>query len=842
MESVTLKSNITLTGIILAVCSYGLFSSLAHAADKDKVSLDKVLVTGSHIKRTDFEGPSPVLVIDEEDIANSGSTDLNGLLSKLTINNGFMLNENEQAFSAMPGGAGINLHGLGQDATLVLINGRRISNYPFALNTTDSFVDLNSIPLAMVERVEVLKDGASALYGSDALAGVINIILRSDYDGSEVTASYGVSSEGDANETRLNFAKGMSSDDQNITFIFDYFKRDSFLLSDRDYSSSALLKDGTDHRSIVGFPASYYLLSTYNPANPPDVINIFNPNDYITSVPESERVSGSFSYKKDISIDLSFFADVSLSQNTTTYFKTPTPFVSNTFPDLLLPGAPRNTTGDALILYWRMTELGPRTDEITTDVYRVVTGFEGVINDWDWEAAVFKSRSKSELIGTNYASLSAIQAAFAAGQLDPLDNTPGPSPQSELDAVRASISRNAETDLKGADVKFTGEVGQMDAGPVQLAIGLSYLGEGLSDKPDAVTESGDIVGQGSTSSEGNRNSKALFAELSLPMQENTELQLALRGEDYSDFGSTVNPKIAIKYQPSSTIILRASAGTGFRAPSLQELHQGDTTVFGFYVDTAQCNAAGGTGPACNLQQTEVLLSSNPDLDAEESTSFYIGAVFEPLKDFSVGIDYWNYDQDNIVSQNTQQTIDENDDTKVIRLDNADRTSPILGIFDQYVNSANRKTDGIDVDIQYSWNTGVGKFHIKSTTTKVFSAKEKIRDTDAYIDYAGKYRTPDLRSNLSLGWKTAGYAAVISANYIDGYEDGNYDNDGHMVDSQLTFDGQLKYLGIKDTTIVFGINNIFDEEPPFSNASYAGYDAATHNPIGRFYYLRLNHQF
>ena len=838
MKSGIHKSNITLAGVILAVYGFGLFVSVANAADKDKATLDKVLITGSHIKRTDFEGPSPVLVIDEEDIASSGTTDLNGLLSKLTINNGFMLNENEQALSAMPGGAGINLHGLGQDATLVLINGRRISNYPFALDTTDSFVDLNSIPLAMVERVEVLKDGASALYGSDALAGVINIILRSDYDGTEVTASYGVSSEGDANETRLNFAKGISSDDQNITFIFDYFKRDSFLLADRDYSSSALLKDGTDYTSMSAYPASYLLFPSFTPTA--TSISTFNPNDYMTSVPQSERISGMFSFKKDISTDLSFFTDVSLSQNTTKYFKSPTPFVSNDIPDLLLPSHPSHPGGavtDPLVLFWRMTELGPRIDENKTDVYRIVAGFEGVVNDWDWEAAVFKSGSKSVLTGTNYASLSAIQTSLAAGLLDPLDNIPGPSPQSELDAVRASISRNAETDLKGTDIKFTGEVGQMDAGPVQLAIGLSYLGEELSDKPDAVTASGDIVGQGSTSSEGSRNSKALFAELNLPLQENIELQLALRGEDYSDFGSTVNPKIAIKYQPSSTVMLRASAGTGFRAPSLQELHQGDTTVFGFYVDTARCDAIGGV--ECNLRQVEVLLSSNPDLDAEESTSFYLGVVFEPLKDFSVGIDYWNYDQDNIVAQNTQQTIDENDPTKVIR---SAPLNPILGVFDSYMNSANRKTDGIDLDIQYSWNTGVGKFHIKSTTTKVFSAKEKIRDIDAYIDYAGKYRNPDLRSNLSLGWKITDYAAVISANYIDSYEDLNYNTDGHMVDSQLTYNGQLKYSGFKETTIVFGINNILNEDPPFSNASYAGYDAATHNPIGRFYYLRLNHQF
>lgn len=803
----------------------------------DKTKLDKFQVTGSHIKRVDTEGPAPVLQIDREAIEQSGASSLNQLLSELTLNNGLMLNENH-ALSTTPGSAGINLRGLGQDATLVLINGRRMSSYPFPFNTTDTFVDLNSIPLAAVERVEVLKDGASAIYGSDALAGVVNIILRQDYDGAEVSASYGVSSEGDADETRLNFVKGMSSDKDNITFVLDYFKREPFLLSDRSFSATgdqtiAHPTYGVDYSQFDFHPANYYDEATGG-VNIFVLNGLFDPNPWITAVPKSERISGVFSYKRDISTDLTFFTDLLISQVTTEYKATPTS-VWGEYDGVLFPAAhPNNPEGENLWLLWRMTELGPRTDEITTDTYRLVAGLEGVFNDWDWDAAIHQSESVSKLDGRNYVSASTLQNAFDNDLLNPF----GTNSQTELDAIRTGISRTAETQSQGADAKVTGEIYQLDAGPMMLAVGVSYLNEKLTDTPDVATASGDIIGQGSTASKGDRHSIAAFAELNIPLQDNVEMQLALRGEDYSDFGSTVNPKIAIKFKPSDTIMLRASAGTAFRAPSLPELHQADTQVTAFLVDTAKCNA----NPAdCDPQQVAVIVSSNPNLDAEESTSYYLGALFEPTKQFSVGLDYWNYDQKNIVAINTQDVIDLNDPSQVIR-NGPNPTDDILGVYDQYTNSANRKTDGIDLELRYRWDTSVGKFEIRSMTTKLFSFKERIRAADPYVDYAGKFQRPDLRSSLSLNWKRADYAAVISTNYIASYEDSNYDNDSHTVDSYQTFDGQFSYSGFENMNLTAGINNILDEDPPFSNSSYTGYDSATHNPTGRFYYVRLNHQF
>ena len=817
----------------------------------DSTNLEKYQVTGSHIKRLDIEGPAPVTVIDEKEIRLSGASTLNELLKNMTLNTGFMLHEN-LPLSQTPGAASINMRGLGQDATLILLNGRRTSNFPYAHNNAESFVDLNSIPLAAIDRVEVLKDGASAIYGSDALAGVINIILKKDYDGSDISLSYGVSAEGDADETHVNFIKGISSDKDNLTFVVDYFNRQSFLMSDRSFSRTAYQPDinptyGNDYTAWDFHPANYYdtgstfgdfatggaAVAAYN--------GFFDPNPWISAVPESERIGGVVSYKRDISTDLTFFTDLMLSQVNTNYQFAPTAFWGEYDVDAIgnpveLPAAhPANPEGQDLYLLWRMTDLGPRINDIKTDSIRLVAGFEGVYKDWDWETAVLHSNSKSSLTGKNYASISAIQTAFNNNQLNPF----GTSSQADLNAVRTTISRDAETTTQGMDVKFSGEVGMLADGPVLMAVGATYLSEEFKDSPDALSAAYDIVGQGFTAGEGDRNSTAVFAELNLPIQQNMEVQLALRGENYSDFGSTLNPKVAIKYRPSQNLMLRASAGTAFRAPSLSELHQSESTVYGTYVDTAACNAFGGAD--CDPQELAVVVASNPDLDAEESTSYYLGMLFEPTKKFSLGIDYWNYDQKNIVTNNTQDVIDQNDTVNnVIRAGGL--TDPIIVVFDQYSNSANRKTDGIDLELKYSWDTSAGKFALKNVTTKVLGFKERIRSADPYEDKSGTYQFPDLRNRLSLLWSENDFSAVIHANYINSYKDLTYETDGHKVDSYMAYDGQLTYSGLDNYKLIFGINNILDEEPPFSNASYTGYDESMHNPIGRFFYIRLNHQY
>ena len=840
-------------------------NDLESSSSKQVKQLQKLSVTGSHIKRVDIEGPTPILTIDREQIEQSGASNLSELLRKLPLNNGESYNE-FLTQSTTPGSSGINLHGLGQDATLVLLNGRRVANYSFALETTDTFVDLNSIPLGAIERIDIQKDGASAIYGSDALAGVVNIILRRDYDNSEISVEYGRSAEGDADENHLNFATGISNDSGNITFIFDYFQRQPFLLGDRDFSDSAFQDGaydpnsaGVDWTSFDNHPANGYDIAGTLPVDPfcagfTFCSGFFDPNPYITAVPKTERTSGLLTMNREISANVDFFTEFMVNQTITEYQSAPTALWGD-FDGVVFPGThPANPyPGSDLILYWRITDAGPRRDVVETNAHRFIAGFEGSTDTIDWQLDINLNRSTSILNGDNYINRLALIDAFNNDLLDPF----GTSNPDDIDSVKASINRKGVSELYAVQGKMNTEIGELTGGTVVLAAGVERRWESLTDTPDRLTEQGQVIGQGSTRSSGDRYLNSGFAEVSLPITDNVEVQAATRIENYSDFGNTYNPKLAVRFQPNSTVVLRASWGTGFRAPSLPELYQAQTSGVDFLVDNPRCNATGTLG--CAPTQIPVNFSGNDKLKPEESESIYLGAIIEPIDNFSIGLDYWRYEQTDVIDANTQFVVD-NPGLYGYRVQRGAPTvagdpGPILSVNDFYTNIGEQNTDGIDISVKYQWKVpAVGTFHIQSMVTRILEFERKAYPGAPTEDKLGTYQYPELRGNLTFGWKKTALAASITANYIDGYEDefygvdfygngpGDSNRDFHMVDSYKSYDAQISYTGIADSKLTFGIKNLTDEDPPFSNASNLGYDSATHDPTGRFYYARYNHQF
>lgn len=816
-----------------------------------KAKLGKLEVTGSHIKRIDLEGPTPLLVLDKEYIEQSGATTTYELLSKLPLNNGPLVNENKTQGTS-PGGSTINLRGLGQGSTLILVDGRRVANYGYPLASAATFVDLNSIPLAAIDRVEVMQDGASAIYGADAIAGVVNVILKKNYVGTEISAGYGVSAQGDANETTLSLVTGIGTDTSNLTFTFNYFNRDGFLLGARDFSKSAdqtIAQPvyGVDYTSVMNHPANY--IDFFGAGV---VINgTFDPNPWNSAVPDSERFGASMSYRKDLDVDSSLFADLFLNRVTTTSQSAPAtlypgdtaPSASDPFWDnwIYFPGARAdNPTGNDLVLFWRLTDLGPRIDEVVTDSQRVVAGYKTIIHDWDVEAAVNYGHSESILTGKNYFSADALYAAFLAGQLAPF----GTSSASDLDAIRITLKRSAESETIGADVKAVGVVGQTDAGPINLALGIETRRDELTDTPDAAIEAGDVPGQTGTRSSGHRSLQSAFSELNLPINDKTEMQLALRIDDYSDFDASTNPKIAVRYKPISNVVLRASAGTAFNAPPLPSMYQTSTTSIttGYVVDTTRCAATSGAA-GCTPDVYNATLTGNPQLKAEESESYFLGGAIEPIKDFTVGLDYWNYNMKNIISFDAQYILNNESSFPgvVVRAVPGDPTSAIVSINDVYRNVAKIETDGVDLDLKYRWSTDVGSFMIRSFTSRTLGYDRQFLSSSADENLLGTFRYPKLRSVLSFAWRDGDYGAALAGNYIGKHQDNNNLFD-HTIDSYTTWDAQFLYQGWKKTKLVIGIKNLLDEDPPFSNSDNLGYDSSMYDPTGRYYYANMSYQF
>ena len=250
----------------IAAALFSTQSISAFAAEEDEV--ERIQVTGSHIKRTDMEGPSPLTSFSADDIAKSGVTDLIGLFTKLPMaGQGTFSTQGNSSDNTSNGGSSVSLRGLGADSTLILVNGRRVSVSPFANNIDTAFVDINNIPLAAIKRVDILKDGASATYGSDAIAGVINIILKDDFDGMEISAKSSATADGGGKEQNFSLIWGNSAEKSSHTFIIDYFNRDETLYADRDYARTANqnartgLKYATDFRSSAGIPGTIALAS-----------------------------------------------------------------------------------------------------------------------------------------------------------------------------------------------------------------------------------------------------------------------------------------------------------------------------------------------------------------------------------------------------------------------------------------------------------------------------------------------------------------------------------------------------------------------------------------------------
>ena len=427
-----------------------LFTSQSFTATaEDAEKIERIEVTGSHIKRTDMEGPSPLTSLSAEDIANTGVTDLIGLFTKLPMaGQGTFSTQGNSSDNTSNGGSSVSLRGLGADSTLILVNGRRVSVSPFANNIDTAFVDINNIPLAAIKRVDILKDGASATYGSDAVAGVINIVLRDDIEGAELSAKIGDTADGGGEEKNISLVWGNSTEKSSHTFALDYFDREEILYADRDYSKSAnqaALRPNdpftTDFRSSSGFPGTIALRSDSTNRMPDTFGNDVCPAEQIvgnlcrydyapmmTSVPATERASFIYMGKYEINDHLRGFAELNGQHSKTTIRGAGSP----SFNELFMAGDNVNHPfadmpthefyQQDLTMRRRMVDIGDREKRVTSDYYRAIIGLKGELNDWSWEVAYNYIKSSSTERGVNgFPNSRRTQEAIDSGLWNPFE-------------------------------------------------------------------------------------------------------------------------------------------------------------------------------------------------------------------------------------------------------------------------------------------------------------------------------------------------------------------------------------------------------------------------------------
>lgn len=637
--------------IAFGTASTAVFSASSIAAEEGVDKVECIEVTGSRIKRADLESASPVSIITTEDMKVQGISNISDALQNLTAQSGGLT---AAVNNGGNGNATVNLRGMGSSRTLVLVNGRRMIASGTGASST---VDLNAIPFSAVKRIEVLKDGASAVYGSDALAGVVNIIMRDDFEGFELDASYAETGEGDGDEASLSSTFGVSSDKGNVVVNVGFYDRGTVRASDRDYSAcpyaesggerfcagsgnslgmNAILDDGRRVQFEPGGNGSstdtgYHTYVGSGEGN--DTYN-YSSASYLSTPATRYNVSVLGNY--ELAGNLNFFAEAYYTNRTSTQQMAPAPinytysvdgrsWVLSQNPDVypfsgLYDFATPGDNVDMLPLR-RMSEMGGRVFEQEVNTAQFTTGLEGFIADqYAWNVFYTYGRNSAIDRSKNYINVDKMIASVnencegvsVTGSSSDYTVTgndasapcinyfgEGALSQSDADYLRYTDQGTSGTEMHHLGASISGDLFEMPSGVVGFAFGLEHREESAFNQPDAFSSSGIGSGNAVQPTSGGYKVDEAYVELvvplldDLPMVQSLDLEAALRYFDYDTFGSDTTYKLGLTWRMTDEVMLRSVLSTAFRAPSVSELYGGQSDSFTNYTDP--CTGFGGAG-------------------------------------------------------------------------------------------------------------------------------------------------------------------------------------------------------------------------------------------------------
>lgn len=697
-----MKTNLAVKQSVLAVAlaigsSHVLAQTTTTTAPAQQ-QMQRVVVTGSNIKRIDGETASPVTVLRREEIKATGANTVRQVLDTLTSFDSDTLTDDGSSNSFARGASGASMRGLGKAATLVLVNGRRVSNYAFADGGKEVFVNVDSIPADAVERVEILKDGASAVYGSDAMAGVINIITRHDFKGLRLSGSIQRNQDHDFGGQETAAIMGgfgnLESDGYNVFANLEAYKRRGYMQSDvieyypawhRKYVSPAF-----GDPSLYSFPGN--LNEPKSATNPRAIRQAVascpstqrNPTGLcttdITGINQwsdpAERLNFFSQARFKVSDTLRGFAEVSYSRTETTYRALPyvnvagSPsnwFDGNTKRSQSVPkpklavGNPANPYSIPVGIDYRfMDDLDMWISPSVANQYRVMAGLEGELaNGWEWEAAIGRVGADAKSLGRG-AHRDAMPAAVTSGEY----KIGGPNSSELLLRMFPEIGTNADISQDFVDAKLRGELMALGGGPLSFAVGGEVRRENMYIRSTDNVVNAEIIGRGSLWIDGSRTMSAVYGELIAPLTKKLELNGALRVDKSEGFDAHVSPKLGVVYKVVPQLMLRGTYAGGFRTPNIPETlgKVGLTGFFNSTLDPKRCDTAtairdilkNGNATDKNdattaynsgcLTSIPVMISSSPTLEPETSRSATLGFVFAPTRNIDVTMDYFQIER------------------------------------------------------------------------------------------------------------------------------------------------------------------------------------------------------
>jgi len=869
--------------------------------------LPRVEVTGSAIRRVQSETALPVQTISRAEIEKTGVTTAAELMGRVSANsNGLTDGASINVGGDQRGFNSANLRGIGTSSTLVLLNGRRMAN--FASPGDDSGVDLNNIPAAALERVEVLLDGASALYGTDAIGGVINFITRKDFQGLEANVYVGTTDEGGAGKRTASLSAGkgvLERDGYNVFAVADFQRTNPLNTSQRSfipglqveqrlghllssYTSPAnirLTSAQRDHLQEIGFtlngkPITNRLINLSIPGCAPPA-NVYLPDgtggvdactyNYMGDTelyPKSEKASVLSRAVIKLGGSHQAYAEVALSRAKTDYTGSSArvagyvdysrvPQLAGTGLDQLDDDIPGE-----LELRMRLNEAGQRTSTLTSEGVRFVVGVTGTVGGWDYDTAYNHSVNTVKDRDTHgYLLYNELLEGIADGRINPFGPS-SPEGQALIDSIQVDdVVRRARGTLDAVDVKFSRALMPMAGGDLAVAIGGEARREKNRFTPSALLLSdninNDAAPEGGRATSDSRDVAAVYGEVLVPFAKQWEAQLSARYDHYENVGGAASPKIGLTYRPSDALLLRGSAGRGFRAPSMTELYR--PTVYSSTAtlpDPVYCATVENNYSDC-ADNWDTRRYSNENLKPERSRQFSLGAVFAAGKHVSASLDYWNIKRTNLISEIGDDIILGNL-AKYGDLVYRDEDGLIDYIELRKDNRGAQLARGIDLALTVRGvDTAIGRFGGRLNGTYVLTSDIQNAPGDEFVSNLNRFVTDGVvqrwRHTVSVDWDRGPLSASLQNTFSRGYEDQNtainIDNGSVVAANRVKryslWDLSGAYAVNTNLKLRVGIQNLFDTSPPYSNQAYyflSGYDPSYTDPRGRRFYASANYSF
>ncbi|MEM5552679.1 TonB-dependent receptor [Pseudoalteromonas neustonica] len=879
--------------IAFGAASTAAFSASSFAAeDKSVKKVERIQVTGSRITRTDMEGASPVVTITNEQMTSLGFHSVQDVLENITAVTGALTTQSIHGFT--PAASSVSLRNAGANRTLTLVNGKRLVQYPKASGGTSTFQNTGNLPTEAIARIDILTAGASAIYGADAVGGVINVILKDNFEGVAAKVKSTGYTEGGGATNQFAFSAGVSSDKLNVSLFLEYEDSEVIRASDREefgvhtdkvpwtersnYSSYGARISGPfnytlpkdecnasgfffdDANSRCGFDRSS--MRDLKPATTKGIaLTTFN-----YQISDEHELYGRFQYSRgtsERSIEAMGINDVKVTiagDKATMSLDTD----SKTFDKSTFWGgqfASADFVDGKYTVIRRLHEFGPRGNETTSTDHGFNLGLQGELSaDVTYQFEWAYNNATVDVLSETYATRKGMFEFLSAG--DNGFNLLKPFSAEDVASVAYVPFENNKSSQNNFSFNISGTAMELPAGAIDYSAGVEYTKQSFATNSDTESKKGAILTTGGSSGKGERDFTSVYTEMRADVTETLVLNAALRFDDYSDFGSNVTPQVSLEYRPTDDFLIRATYADVFRAPDMQRVYGDPSNGFATVIDFKRCEELGGTPGTelagyteCHEHHIASTTGGNKNLKAEKGHSINLGLVYG-TESFDATIDVWEWELDDMVDSVSSTRIAKEYATYEDNI-TRDAAGSIVSVNATAQNLSFSNVSGIDFDTGYRFDfNDLGTLRFGLRGTYLLNSESQLDSTSPVRDELKDYGLlPEFKLNASAVWNLEDIKISIFARHTDGVAGANYNslkdsttnkaNGGDItVASHTVWNASVKYIYSENVNVLVGSSNIFNKGPnaDFSDASWPHYPRGLYNANGRSVYAQLDVKF